>query len=84
MTTNKKLSRQQKRILDYIREFGSITSYEAFRDLRICKATTRISELRRMGYAIESEVIADTNRYGEPTHYYKYFMQKQLTNASDM
>ncbi len=39
--------RQLSKILDYVKEHGSITSLEAIRDLFIMSFTKRMSELRR-------------------------------------
>lgn len=43
---------QQKAIIGYLRKYRrrGITSMEAFEKLQITKLTTRISELRQMGY----------------------------------
>lgn len=46
---------QAERILDYIREFGSITQIEALRDLGCMRLASRISDLRKQGYPIESK-----------------------------
>lgn len=70
----KKLSMQQQHILDYMEKFGSITTYDAFIDLGITKLTTRISELRQMGFKIGSETICKKNRFEQPIHYNKYFL----------
>lgn len=63
---------QHELILKYLRDFGSITPYEAFRDLGITKLATRISEMRKKGYEFNSEWITTTNRYGQEVKYKKY------------
>lgn len=63
---------QAKRMLKYMDDFGSITTYQAVVDLGIASPTKRISDLRKMGYEIISDDIKTTNRYGESTHYFKY------------
>ena len=75
---------QQDRILDYIKEFGSITSLDAYRDLGITKLTTRISEMRRDGIKINGKSETTKNRFGEKCHFYRYTLAKedeQLTIA---
>ena len=47
---------QAERILDYIDEFGSITQYEALQDLGVMRLASRISDLKKLGFPIESEV----------------------------
>ena len=63
---------QHDRILDYMKEFGSITTLDAFRDLGITKLTTRVSEMRREGIKIEGKREAVKNRYGETCHINRY------------
>lgn len=68
---------QAQRVLEYIKEFGSITQLEALRDLGVMRLASRISDLRRMGYAIESEIVAVRNRYGEKCHIKSYRLGKE-------
>ena len=63
---------QTERILDYIDEFGSITQIEALRDLGIMRLASRISDLKRQGYPITSEIETVKNRYGENCHIKRY------------
>ena len=56
---------QNQRIIDYIKEFGSITQFEALRDLGVMRLASRISDLKRLGYPVESEMVTVKNRYGE-------------------
>lgn len=44
------MTNQQKMVLDYIKNNGSITPMDAFYHLAITKLATRISELKRQGY----------------------------------
>lgn len=66
------MTRQQQRIVDYMVEFGSISPYEAFRDLGITKLATRCSELIADGYIIKKERVSGKNRFGEKIHYTRY------------
>lgn len=63
---------QQRAILNYMRENGTITPMEAFSELGITKLATRISELTKQGIQIEKERVAMINRYGNTTIYMKY------------
>lgn len=63
---------QRERVLKYIRDFGFITSYQAYADLGITQLGARIFELKKMGYDFDTERISTKNRYGDKTHYYKY------------
>lgn len=63
---------QAERVLDYIREFGSITQLEALRDLGVMRLASRITDLRRMGYNIEGKTEAVANRWGETCRIKRY------------
>lgn len=47
---------QCAQVLKYIEENGSITSLEAFEDLRILRLASRINDLKKLGYPIESKM----------------------------
>ena len=63
---------QRDRILQYITDFGSISTMEAFMDLGITKLTTRISEMRKDGIVISGKPETAKNRYGEKCRFYRY------------
>lgn len=64
--------KQTERILQYMRDFGSITQLEAIRDISCMRLGARIFDLKREGYAIEKEMETSKNRYGEDTSYARY------------
>lgn len=63
---------QRDRILQYIKDFGSITSYEAYTELGITQLGARIFELKRMDYQFTDEYVSRKNRYGEDVKFKKY------------
>lgn len=63
---------QRDAILEYIKEFGSITPMQAFADLGITKLATRISEMRKDGMKFKIEMVSTKNRYGKSVNYAKY------------
>ena len=65
---------QKQRIINYIREFGSITSYEAYSDLGITQLGARIDQLKKEGYEFKIEWESNTNRFGERTDYKRYYL----------
>lgn len=69
---------QRQRILEYIREFGSITSWEAYKDLGITQLGARIFELKREGYEFMTKTEYGTNRYGEKVDYTRYYLKDDL------
>lgn len=63
---------QQQRIMQYMRDFGSISPMEAFQDLGITKLATRISELTRGGQVILRDMVTARNRYGDVVRFMRY------------
>lgn len=68
---------QNQRILDYIDQFGAITQYDAFLDLGIMRLASRISDLRKRGYPIKSEMVGVKNRFGEDCRVKRYTIEKE-------
>ena len=63
---------QRDRVLQYIKDFGSITSWEAYSELGITQLGARIFELKDRGYNFEKERVNTKNRYGDHTHFDRY------------
>lgn len=63
---------QCERILQYLRDFGSITSAQAMLDLGVYRLSARISELKTNGWEIERKMIRKLNRYSEPVYFAEY------------
>ena len=63
---------QCDRILQHMRDFGSISSLEAMSDYGIMRLASRINDLKNQGYNIVSETKTSKNRYNETTHYSVY------------
>lgn len=62
------------RVINYMREFGSITTRQAFIDL----GCTRLSEYirqARLKLNVKDEWIKDTNRWGEKVEYKRYWIE---------
>ena len=55
---------QAQRVLEYIRETGSITQLEALRELGVMRLASRITDLKRQGYAITRDTVPIKTRYG--------------------
>ena len=66
------MENQRTRVLNYMREFGSITSKDAFVDLGIMDLPKRISELRQSGVEINGTPESAKNRYGANVTYMRY------------
>lgn len=69
---------QHERILQYIKEFGSISPMEAYGDLGITKLATRISEMRADGMEFDQRMESAKNRYGDKVRYMRYFLKGEM------
>lgn len=67
---------QCERIIQYIKDFGSITHLEAFSDLGIAGFTARMSDLRRKGYTFNQVPEQSKNRYGQKVSYIRYRLEE--------
>lgn len=65
----------RERILNYIRDFGSITTFEAFTELGCTRLSEYIRQLR-LNYDIKDTWINSTNRYGEKVQFKKYWLEE--------
>lgn len=65
------------RIIAYIEEHGSITTFEAYEQLGETKLTTRISDLRKRGVRFRATKEEGVNRYGVPVTYNRYTLAKE-------
>lgn len=73
---------QKKTVLDYIRESGSITPLDAFRDLGVTRLAAVIFELKEDGHDIHTERERGKNRFGQPTRYARYSLGKGEDNEN--
>jgi hypothetical protein len=63
---------QCEMIEDYLDTYHSITPLEAMRDLGCYRLASRISDLKRQGYNIKSEMVSVATRNGGRTHIARY------------
>lgn len=68
---------QCERIIQYIKDFGSITTLEAIKDLGVLRLGARISELRKRGVQIADKPEVVKNRYGEKCHIKRYYIKEE-------
>jgi len=64
----------KNRVLRYLQDFGSITTWEAIQELGCTRLSEYIRQLRQE-YNITDEIIPFVNRYGEKSHYKKYILE---------
>jgi hypothetical protein len=68
---------QREKILDYMREWGSITPLDALREFGCMRLATRVFELKQQGYNIKTVIERAENKSGEPVHYARYFLKER-------
>lgn len=61
-------------ILMYLKEHGSITTFEAFTELGVVRLGARISEMRSNGIHIIGERQKRKNRYGKNITFMRYHL----------
>lgn len=66
---------QCDRVLSYMKEFGSITTLDAFRDLGVARLSARIWDLRHNGYDIDKDFETSKNRWGQNVSYARYTLK---------
>ena len=69
---------QKERIIKYIRDYGSISSWEAYSDLGITQLGARIDQLKKEGYNFRTEWETGKNRYGDAVHFTRYSFMEDL------
>jgi hypothetical protein len=67
---------QKERVLDYMKRTGSITAYEAIKELGILQLSARLVELERAGYRFSKSCEKAKNRFGEPVRYIRYRLEE--------
>lgn len=69
--------KQTDRILKYLGDFGSITSFQAYTDLGITQLGARIDDLQKDGYSFKKTTKKAKNRYGDPVHFTEYRLEEE-------
>ena len=69
--------KQTDRVKDYLERFGSITQWDALRDLGIMRLASRMSDLKQEGYPFKVRQITVKNRYNEKVSIAQYYIEKR-------
>ena len=64
----------RKRILAYLEEHGSITTFEAFTELNCTRLSEYIRQLKKT-HLIKDEWLTSTNKYGEKVRYKRFWLE---------
>lgn len=71
------LSAGEKRVYDYMKENGGITTLEAIQKLGCTRLSARIFDLRSAGIPVYDEWETVRNRYGEMCRVKRYYIGKK-------
>lgn len=66
----------RERVFNYILDFGSITTRDAFNDLGCTRLSEYIRQLRQT-MDIDDTIETGVNRYGEKVHWKRYFLRSE-------
>lgn len=66
------MNKQCQRVVDYMREYGSISQLEAIRDISVMRLASRISDIKKQGVKVNTVREKSKNKYGEPVVYVRY------------
>lgn len=69
----------KERILKYMKDFGSITTFQAFTDLGCTRLSEYIRQLREEYYVADKWEVS-TNRYGDKVQFKKYWIEYKYDN----
>lgn len=65
-------------VLKHLLEFGSITTWEAYKYYRNTRLSAYILILRKKGYEIQTDYVTCINRHGNSSTYAKYILIKNI------
>ena len=67
---------QKERILNHLKRYGSITSWESFEMYGATRLSAIIFNLKKDGYEFNEEWIKRKNRFGEQVEFKKYILKE--------
>ena len=73
---------QMDRVIQYMNDFGSITSFEAFRELGVTRLADVIFRMKKAGVIVYTRLETSRNRYGDGVTYARYSF-KEFENGDN-
>ena len=67
---------QKERILEHLKNYGSITTWESFELYGDTRLSDKIYQLKKDGYSFDEEWIKKQNRYGKKIEFKKYILRE--------
>lgn len=65
---------QCEQVLEYMKDFGSISPLEAMQDIGCMRLAARIADLREQGHPIGRRMKTSKNRYGRDVTFAEYYL----------
>lgn len=65
---------QRQKIVKYMQQFGSITSWEAYKDLGITQFAARVKELKQEGYTFKTRWEKRKNKEGKLVKFKRFYL----------
>lgn len=69
------------RVLEFIKENGSITTWESYDLFGDTRLSDKIYRLKKDGHIFDEEWVHEKNRYGEPIKFKKYIYKGEVKNV---
>ena len=69
---------QCERILRHLQDYGEITHSITEHEYGVMRLASRINDLRKKGFLIKTDFAKGKNRYGEPTKWAVYRLEKKI------
>lgn len=66
---------QAEKVLQYMKDYGSITPIEAADEFGCMRLAARIADLKEDGVKIKREMVSRKNRYGETVSFARYRLE---------
>lgn len=67
---------QKERILDHLKKYGSITTWDSFSLYGDTRLSDKIYQLKKDNYEFDEEWVTTKNRYGKPVSFKKYILKE--------
>lgn len=68
---------QKERILEHLKKYGSITTWESFELYGDTRLSDKIYQLKKDGYSFGEEWIKKENRFGKQIEFKKYILREE-------
>ena len=66
-----------KQVLEHLRQYGTITSWQAIQQYGATRLAAIICDLRKRGYDIKTETRVEKDRNGNTCHYALYIFDRE-------